>query len=104
MQKHYLEMVEETQAPELKEYHGNCHCGNFRFSVKLAPLKQVMACNCSICSRVCPAPNMSPVFCKGKNKLQVIDLLPIPECLLVGLPYREEPFDDRERRWQPQAV
>ena len=36
----------------LENYQGNCHCGAFKFSVKLPELKQVYACNCSICSKV----------------------------------------------------
>lgn len=38
---------------ELKEYHGNCHCGAVRFSVKIPELKEVSHCNCSHCTRVC---------------------------------------------------
>ena len=38
---------------ELKEYHGNCHCGAVRFSVKMPELKEVSHCNCSHCTRVC---------------------------------------------------
>ncbi|KAH7385017.1 Mss4-like protein [Cadophora sp. MPI-SDFR-AT-0126] len=40
-------MAEST--PELKTYYGNCHCGAFKFSVKLPELKSAMACNCSYC-------------------------------------------------------
>lgn len=36
----------------LQTYQGNCHCGAFKFVVKLPVLKQVVACNCSICSKV----------------------------------------------------
>ena len=43
-------MAEEA----LKTYHGNCHCGAFQFSVKLPELKQVYACDCSICTKVLP--------------------------------------------------
>ncbi|KAI5249050.1 hypothetical protein E4T42_05451 [Aureobasidium subglaciale] len=32
-------------------YYGNCHCGAFKFSVALAPIKKAARCNCSICSR-----------------------------------------------------
>lgn len=31
-------------------YKGSCHCGQIAFEVE-GELKQVMACNCSICSR-----------------------------------------------------
>lgn len=37
--------------PDLHTYHGNCHCGAFRFAVQLPELKDVHACNCSICVR-----------------------------------------------------
>lgn len=46
-------MAEKQSTPELKEYHGSCHCGGFKFSVKLAPLEKVTACNCSHCAKVC---------------------------------------------------
>jgi hypothetical protein len=42
-------MAEAT--PELKTYHGNCHCGAFKFSLKLPEITSVMGCNCSICFR-----------------------------------------------------
>ncbi|WP_263772293.1 GFA family protein [Propionivibrio soli] len=32
------------------DYKGSCHCGQIRFEVS-GELTQVMACNCSICSR-----------------------------------------------------
>jgi hypothetical protein len=34
----------------LKTYKGSCHCGRVAFEVE-GELEQVMACNCSICSR-----------------------------------------------------
>jgi hypothetical protein len=34
----------------LKSYKGSCHCGRVAFEVE-GELKQVLACNCSICSR-----------------------------------------------------
>jgi hypothetical protein len=34
----------------LKTYKGSCHCGRVAFEVE-GELNQVMACNCSICSR-----------------------------------------------------
>lgn len=42
-------MAAPTPTPELKTYHGNCHCGAFKFSVKLPELTSVTECNCSIC-------------------------------------------------------
>jgi hypothetical protein len=35
---------------EAKTYSGGCHCGSVRFEVK-TDLSNVIACNCSICSR-----------------------------------------------------
>ncbi|KAJ7053925.1 glutathione-dependent formaldehyde-activating enzyme [Mycena amicta] len=36
----------------LVSYHGNCHCGAFKFTFTTASeLKQAVACDCSICSR-----------------------------------------------------
>ncbi|KAH8597217.1 Mss4-like protein, partial [Bisporella sp. PMI_857] len=32
-------------------YHGNCHCGSFKFKVDLPELREVSECNCSICFR-----------------------------------------------------
>jgi hypothetical protein len=42
-------MAEPT--PELKTYFGNCHCGAFKFSIKLPENTKGMTCNCSICFR-----------------------------------------------------
>jgi hypothetical protein len=38
-------------SPELKTYHGNCHCGAFKYSVQLPELTSVTECNCTICFR-----------------------------------------------------
>ncbi|KAI4720428.1 hypothetical protein E4T48_03306 [Aureobasidium sp. EXF-10727] len=42
---------ETVNAEEKQIYHGNCHCGAFKFSVALAPIKKASVCNCSICRR-----------------------------------------------------
>jgi hypothetical protein len=42
-------MAEST--PELKTYYGNCHCGAFKFNIKVPEITSLMDCNCSICSR-----------------------------------------------------
>jgi hypothetical protein len=44
-------MADPTPTPsqELKTYHGNCHCGAFKFSIKVPELTEVTECNCSIC-------------------------------------------------------
>jgi hypothetical protein len=35
---------------EGRTYAGGCHCGNVKFEVTM-DLKEVMECNCSICSK-----------------------------------------------------
>ena len=45
-------MAGDAAAPDLKTYHGNCHCGAFRYYVKFARLDEVTYCNCSFCSKV----------------------------------------------------
>lgn len=34
----------------MKTYEGGCHCGQIRFTVDM-DIKEVMSCNCSICSK-----------------------------------------------------
>ena len=36
-------------APELKNYHGNCHCGAVKFTVTLPEITSVTECDCSLC-------------------------------------------------------
>lgn len=31
--------------------HGSCHCGNVKFECEINETKEVVSCNCSICSR-----------------------------------------------------
>lgn len=38
-----------TPAPELKTYYGNCHCGAFKFNIRIPELTSATECNCSIC-------------------------------------------------------
>jgi hypothetical protein len=38
--------------PPLNIYDGACHCGNFRFTLKLPESKSSTSCNCSICSKL----------------------------------------------------
>ncbi|KAG9648347.1 hypothetical protein KCU95_g11032, partial [Aureobasidium melanogenum] len=40
-----------AEGEEKQTYCGNCHCGAFKFSVALSPIKKAARCNCSICSR-----------------------------------------------------
>lgn len=32
-------------------YHGNCHCRNHKFEVRLPVLTAAMSCNCSLCRK-----------------------------------------------------
>ncbi|KAI4761150.1 hypothetical protein E4T52_01873 [Aureobasidium sp. EXF-3400] len=41
--------MSETEGKQT--YYGNCHCGAFKYSIALAPIKKASVCNCSICSR-----------------------------------------------------
>jgi len=54
------------------KYKGGCHCGQVRFEVELN-LDQVIACNCSICSRkghlLAFAPEENFVLESGENAL-----------------------------------
>ncbi|MCJ1258599.1 hypothetical protein MMC24_006432 [Lignoscripta atroalba] len=64
-----------VEASNLKEYHGNCHCGAFIFSFKAAELKQAEVCNCSICVKggmmwTEPATDDYFVVEKGKDSLK----------------------------------
>lgn len=34
----------------LKRYHGGCHCGAVRFTVRANPVIEAQRCNCSICA------------------------------------------------------
>jgi len=38
-------------SPEIKTYHGNCHCASFKFNITIPELKSISTCNCSFCSR-----------------------------------------------------
>ncbi|KAG4027277.1 hypothetical protein MFRU_031g00260 [Monilinia fructicola] len=38
-----------SDAPELKTYNGNCHCGAFKYFIRVPVITSVTQCNCSIC-------------------------------------------------------
>jgi hypothetical protein len=42
-------MTEPSPTPELKTYKGNCHCGAFKFNMKVPELTSFTECNCDIC-------------------------------------------------------
>ncbi|MCJ1228498.1 hypothetical protein MMC12_005159 [Toensbergia leucococca] len=59
----------------LHTYHGNCHCGAFKYTVKLPELKQIHICNCSLCVKngymwAYPIVSDALVVEKGENTLQ----------------------------------
>lgn len=46
-------MTSETPSTELKTYEGSCHCGAYKYHVKVPDISEtgVVVCNCSICFR-----------------------------------------------------
>ncbi|OBT98943.1 hypothetical protein VE01_02456 [Pseudogymnoascus verrucosus] len=42
-------MSAKVDPADFKTYHGGCHCGAFKFAIRIPELKDIMACNCSIC-------------------------------------------------------
>ena len=78
-------MAEQT----LETYHGNCHCGAFKFSVKLPKLKQVNACNCSICSKVIVNFRF---FALHKEKHALTDKNPLQKGYLWAMPSSNDLF------------
>ena len=41
----------EQPGKELKTYTGHCHCGAFKFKVKVPEIDSAIECNCSMCSK-----------------------------------------------------
>ena len=67
-------MADMTVPQELRTYHGKCHCGAFKFRVKIPELKEATECNCSICFKkgykwVFPAEN-GFIVDKGEGALK----------------------------------
>ncbi|KAE9370795.1 hypothetical protein N431DRAFT_510119 [Stipitochalara longipes BDJ] len=63
----------ETQLPESKTYDGNCHCGAFKFTVKMPP-EPYHTCNCSVCVKkgyvgIWPVPDEDLTIHQGKDSL-----------------------------------
>ncbi|KFY52856.1 hypothetical protein V496_08142 [Pseudogymnoascus sp. VKM F-4515 (FW-2607)] len=42
-------MSARVDPANFKTYDGGCHCGAFKFAIRIPELKYIMACNCSIC-------------------------------------------------------
>ena len=34
---------------ETKLYQGNCHCGRYRFTLRIPEIREMIACHCSLC-------------------------------------------------------
>jgi len=34
---------------ETKLYNGNCHCGRYRFTVRVPEIREMTACHCTLC-------------------------------------------------------
>jgi hypothetical protein len=56
-------------------HHGGCHCGAIRYRVDIDLSKQVMQCNCSICSRTGTLLSFVPVsaFTLEKGEASLTD-------------------------------
>jgi len=37
--------------PEMPTYHGNCHCGRYRFDLTVPDIKNAISCACSLCAK-----------------------------------------------------
>jgi hypothetical protein len=62
-------------APELKTYHGNCHCGAVKYTVTLPEITSVTECDCSLCRRkghksLFPSGDLVFEEGKGEDKLK----------------------------------
>ncbi|KAJ7682079.1 Mss4-like protein [Mycena polygramma] len=61
-----------SESPQLVAYRGNCHCGAFKFTLKVPELKEALSCTCSICSKngylwTFPAPDQFEVVVGDEN-------------------------------------
>jgi hypothetical protein len=36
---------------QLITYHGNCHCGRYRFDLPVSEIKSAITCSCSLCEK-----------------------------------------------------
>ncbi|KAK7062310.1 GFA domain-containing protein [Favolaschia claudopus] len=43
--------MSESAEMKLKEYRGNCHCGAFKFKLKIPEIKEAHTCTCSVCAK-----------------------------------------------------
>ena len=43
-------MATTTKSPELKTYVGCCHCGAFKYTLRVPEIEKTTVCNCSFCS------------------------------------------------------
>jgi hypothetical protein len=88
IQHHAPELQESLpKETDLKQYRGNCHCGKYKFSLRIPELKKIRTCNCSICTRVCDSPS---------NAVRV--RLSMTEWIPVAFPGRGRGSGRRKRR------
>lgn len=40
-----------AQPQEQVVYHGNCHCGRYRFDLSAPEIKSAVSCTCSLCAK-----------------------------------------------------
>jgi len=67
-----------NESTNLKTYHGNCHCGRFKFHLNIPTLTTVMECNCSYCFKkgskwIILGPNASFHVDRGEGTLKNYD-------------------------------
>jgi hypothetical protein len=36
----------------VQPYDGGCHCGKFKFTIKVPEIRSATSCNCSFCSKI----------------------------------------------------
>jgi hypothetical protein len=41
----------DDAAPPTRTYRGNCHCGNFVYTVTVPEITKTSSCDCSVCSK-----------------------------------------------------
>lgn len=44
-------MAEPVEKSDQTVYHGNCHCGRYRFQVTAPEIKDAISCNCILCRK-----------------------------------------------------
>ena len=102
-------MEKSLGSPELKEYHGNCHCGLFRFRLNIAPLTILWTCNCSICSRVSLSLTQSLILRQSRlyswlNRMATCGSIPLLRSNLSLMLEKRNPFIVMNLQWEEQSI